>query len=251
MLGKYLNIKKNELGLTNQEISNLSGVPKSTVDRILRSEDCASTNLITAVDLVKAIGGSLDEAMGISQPLRLTPEDVPDDAPGIISRVCELVDKVQRMHHAVHREKDAIAAESVRFRTRVLIGSLLVNNFVMNKFLGICPFLGVSKKFETSMGMGMAVTFVMTMASFVTWLVNTYLLLPFNLFATYYFQALMKANLSVVASIARGAVISGTMILWLPAAFGPGSIWYAMLITEALVAAFSAYYMARCTRQLE
>lgn len=127
MLGKYLNIKKNELGLTNQEISNLSGVPKSTVDRILRSDDCASTNLITAVDLVKALGGSLDEAMGISRPLRLTPEDVPDDLPGIISRVCELLDKVQRMHHAVHREKDAITAEYMRFRTRVLIGSLLVN----------------------------------------------------------------------------------------------------------------------------
>jgi len=63
----------------------------------------------------------------------------------------------------------------------ILVGSLLVNNFVMNKFLGICPFLGVSKKFETSMGMGMAVTFVMTMASFVTWMVNTYLLLPFKL----------------------------------------------------------------------
>lgn len=79
----------------------------------------------------------------------------------------------------------------------------------------------------------------------------SYLLLPFNLFATYYFQALMKANLSVVASVARGAVISGAMILWLPAVFGPGSIWYAMLITEALAAVFSAYYMARCTRQLE
>ncbi|MBR3764350.1 MAG: electron transport complex subunit RsxA [Clostridia bacterium] len=63
----------------------------------------------------------------------------------------------------------------------ILIGSLLVNNFVMNKFLGICPFLGVSKKFDTALGMGMAVTFVMTAASFVTWLVNTFLLLPFNL----------------------------------------------------------------------
>lgn len=79
----------------------------------------------------------------------------------------------------------------------------------------------------------------------------SYLLLPFNLFATYYFQALMKANLSVVASVARGAVISGAMILWLPAAFGPESIWYAMLITEVLVAVFSAYYMVRCTRQLQ
>ena len=63
----------------------------------------------------------------------------------------------------------------------ILVGSLLVNNFVMNKFLGICPFLGVSKRFETSLGMGMAVTFVMTMASFVTWLVNEYLLISFNL----------------------------------------------------------------------
>ncbi len=63
----------------------------------------------------------------------------------------------------------------------ILVGSLLVNNFVMNKFLGICPFLGVSKRFETSLGMGMAVTFVMTLGSFVTWLVNTYLLLPFDL----------------------------------------------------------------------
>lgn len=43
----------------------------------------------------------------------------------------------------------------------ILVGSILVNNFVMNKFMGICPFLGVSKKVETAFGMGMAVTFVM------------------------------------------------------------------------------------------
>ena len=63
----------------------------------------------------------------------------------------------------------------------ILIGSLLVNNFVMNKFLGICPFLGVSKKFDTAVGMGMAVTFVMTLGSFATWLVNEYLLIPLEL----------------------------------------------------------------------
>ena len=63
----------------------------------------------------------------------------------------------------------------------ILVGSLLVNNFVMNKFLGICPFLGVSKKFDTALGMGMAVTFVMTLASFVAWIVENFLLLPFNL----------------------------------------------------------------------
>ena len=63
----------------------------------------------------------------------------------------------------------------------ILVGGLLVNNFVMNKFLGICPFLGVSKKFDTALGMGMAVTFVMTLASFVAWIVEHSLLVPFDL----------------------------------------------------------------------
>jgi len=63
----------------------------------------------------------------------------------------------------------------------ILIGSLLVNNFVMNKFLGICPFLGVSKKMDTAFGMGMAVTFVMTLASLVTWIVENFLLIPLDL----------------------------------------------------------------------
>ena len=63
----------------------------------------------------------------------------------------------------------------------ILIGSILVNNYVMNKFMGICPFLGVSKKVDTALDMGMAVTFVMTLASFMTWLVEHYLLVPLDL----------------------------------------------------------------------
>jgi electron transport complex protein RnfA len=51
----------------------------------------------------------------------------------------------------------------------------------MSRFYGICPFLGVSKKLETAFGMGMAVTFVMALASFASYLVNTYLLIPFDL----------------------------------------------------------------------
>lgn len=54
----------------------------------------------------------------------------------------------------------------------ILLSSILVNNFVMSRFLGICPFLGVSKKVETAVGMGMAVTFVMTIASLITYLVQ-------------------------------------------------------------------------------
>ncbi len=54
----------------------------------------------------------------------------------------------------------------------IFFGAIFINNFVLTRFLGICPFLGVSKKVETSLGMGMAVTFVMGMASLVTWLLN-------------------------------------------------------------------------------
>ena len=63
----------------------------------------------------------------------------------------------------------------------VIIAALFTENFVLVKFLGICPFLGVSKKTETAMGMGMAVTFVMAVASMCTWAVNHFLLVPFNL----------------------------------------------------------------------
>ena len=63
----------------------------------------------------------------------------------------------------------------------IVIGSVLVNNFVMSQFLGICPFLGVSKKTETALGMGMAVTFVMALASLITYLIQAYLLVPLDL----------------------------------------------------------------------
>ena len=63
----------------------------------------------------------------------------------------------------------------------IIISAVLVNNFVLVRFLGICPFMGVSKKVETAVGMGAAVIFVMTMASMVTYLVYTYVLVPLHL----------------------------------------------------------------------
>ena len=63
----------------------------------------------------------------------------------------------------------------------IVIGSVPVNNFVMSQFLGICPFLGVSKKTETALGMGMAVTFVMALASLITYFIQAYLLVPLDL----------------------------------------------------------------------
>jgi len=58
----------------------------------------------------------------------------------------------------------------------IVISAVLVNNFVLSRFLGICPFLGVSKKTSTALGMSGAVVFVMTLAAAVTWLVQTYVL---------------------------------------------------------------------------
>ena len=63
----------------------------------------------------------------------------------------------------------------------IIIGAIFVNNVVLAQFLGICPFLGVSSKVETSMGMGAAVTFVMALSSLVTWLIQTYILVPLGI----------------------------------------------------------------------
>ena len=63
----------------------------------------------------------------------------------------------------------------------ITLGAVLSNNFIFSQFLGICPFLGVSKKVDTAVGMGIAVTFVMGLASAITWLVNTFILVPLSL----------------------------------------------------------------------
>lgn len=63
----------------------------------------------------------------------------------------------------------------------IFISAIFVNNIILSQFLGICPFLGVSKKIDTSLGMGAAVAFVMTLATAVTWLVQTYILNPLGL----------------------------------------------------------------------
>ena len=63
----------------------------------------------------------------------------------------------------------------------IIIGAIFVNNVVLAQFLGICPFLGVSSKVETSMGMGAAVTFVMALSGVVAWLIQNYILVPLGI----------------------------------------------------------------------
>ena len=80
----------------------------------------------------------------------------------------------------------------------IFISAIFVNNIILSQFLGICPFLGVSKKVDTSLGMGAAVAFVMTLATIVTWLILMYVLNPFGL---QYLQTL--AFILVIASLVQ------------------------------------------------
>lgn len=80
----------------------------------------------------------------------------------------------------------------------IFLGAIFVNNFVLSKFLGICPFLGVSKKVETAAGMGVAVTFVMALASIASYLVYQFILIPLEI--TYLYNI---AFILIIASLVQ------------------------------------------------
>ena len=80
----------------------------------------------------------------------------------------------------------------------IIVAALLSQNFILVKFYGICPFMGVSKKIDTALGMGAAVTFVMALASAACWLVYEFLLVPLNLV---YMQTV--AFILVIASLVQ------------------------------------------------
>jgi Na+-translocating ferredoxin:NAD+ oxidoreductase subunit A len=63
----------------------------------------------------------------------------------------------------------------------IMISMVFINNFILSKFLGLCSFIGVSKEIKPAVSMGLAVTFVTTMSSIITWIIYRYLLIPFNL----------------------------------------------------------------------
>ena len=63
----------------------------------------------------------------------------------------------------------------------IIISAIFINNFILSQFLGICPFLGVSKKLDTAIGMSVAVTFVMGLASVICWMIQYYILVPFGI----------------------------------------------------------------------
>ncbi len=77
----------------------------------------------------------------------------------------------------------------------------------------------------------------------------SFVFLPINVFSTYYFQSLLKPSIAYTISIARGCALSGALIMLLPLVFGPNSIWFAMLLAEALVMIFTVFQIIRVKRK--
>ena len=110
----------------------------------------------------------------------------------------------------------------------ILISAVLTENFILVKFYGICPFMGVSKKIDTAFGMGMAVTFVMALAAAATWAVNAFLLVPFEL---EYMQTV--AFILVIASIVQ--VVEMFLKKSVPALYRALGIFLPLITTNCAV----------------
>ena len=110
----------------------------------------------------------------------------------------------------------------------ILLSAILTENFILVKFYGICPFMGVSQKIDTALGMGMAVTFVMAIASAATWAVNEYLLLPLHLT---YMQTV--AFILVIASIVQ--VVEMFLKKSVPALYKALGIFLPLITTNCAV----------------
>lgn len=108
------------------------------------------------------------------------------------------------------------------------LSAILIENFVLVKFLGICPFLGVSKKSDTAVGMGIAVTFVMTVASAVTYVVDQFMLRPLGL---EYLQTI--AFILVIAALVQ--IVEMVMQKTLPALHKSLGIYLPLITTNCAV----------------
>jgi electron transport complex protein RnfA len=109
-----------------------------------------------------------------------------------------------------------------------IVGAILVNNILLAKFLGNCPFLGVSRRMDTATGMSMAVIFVMTMAGMITWLVQYYILVPLDI---EYLQTI--AFILVIAALVQ--LVEIVMAKSLPALYRALGIFLPLITTNCAV----------------
>ena len=110
----------------------------------------------------------------------------------------------------------------------ILLSAILTENFILVKFYGICPFMGVSKKSDTALGMGMAVTFVMGIASAATWAVNALLLIPLKL---EYMQTV--AFILVIAALVQ--VVEMFLKKFVPALYKALGVFLPLITTNCAV----------------
>lgn len=110
----------------------------------------------------------------------------------------------------------------------IIISAVFVNNFVLSRFLGLCPFVGVSKKIDTSVGMGFAVMFCMSLAGVVTWLCNRYILVPFKI---EYLKTIMF--ILVIASLVQ--FVELFMKKFMPALYQALGIFLPLITTNCAV----------------
>ena len=110
----------------------------------------------------------------------------------------------------------------------ILISAILTSNFILVKFYGICPFMGVSKKIDTALGMGMAVTFVMAMASAACFVVYKFLLVPFQL---QYMQTV--SFILVIASLVQ--VVEMFLKKFVPALYKALGVFLPLITTNCAV----------------
>ena len=110
----------------------------------------------------------------------------------------------------------------------IIIATIFVSNYVLGQFLGICPSLGVTSKVETARGMGMAVIFVITLASIITWIIQYYILNPLNIG---FLQTVVF--ILVIASLVQAveAVMKKTM----PALYGALGVFLPLITTNCVV----------------
>ena len=110
----------------------------------------------------------------------------------------------------------------------ISLGAILINNFIFSQFLGCCPFLGVSNKMSTATGMSVAVTFVMTLASAICWVVNQYLLVPLGL-------AFMQTVAFILVIAALVQLIEMFLQKTVPALYSALGIYLPLITTNCAV----------------
>ena len=118
----------------------------------------------------------------------------------------------------------------------IFISIIFVNNFVFTKSLGLCPYLGVSKRFEPALGMGLAVIFVMTMSSIVTWVIYRYILIPLELQYLY-----IIAFILIIATLVQ--LVEMILEKTSPALYHALGIYLPLITTNCAVLGIAVYNM--------